>query len=110
MNIVNDVLLPLSVYGKTHLAMISNVITTALLVIYGDAINRAVKNRFRNNNFLIRTIVFVLLCSVGYGLLTIWITPTVQRLLVAFGDQYLALVIVGSFMAIGVMAERRKYM
>jgi hypothetical protein len=58
----------------------------------------------------VRTSAFVLLCSFGYGMLTVIITPSVAQLLRYFGDQYVAVVVLASFMTIGVLAERKKYM
>ena len=44
------------------------------------------------------------------GLLTVLITPSVAQLLRYFDDQYIALVVLASFLAIGVLAERKRYM
>ncbi len=95
---------------RAHVLAIATAFTTALLVIYGDEINAAVKRRIRPYPFVVRTLIFVLLCSFGYGMLTVLITPSVAQLLRYFGDQYVAVVVVASFMAIGVLAERKKYM
>ncbi len=95
---------------RAHVLAIATAFTTALLVIYGDQINAAVKRRIRPYPFIVRTSAFMLLCSFGYGLLTVLITPSVAQLLRYFGDQYVALVVVASFMAIGILAERKKYM
>ncbi len=67
---LQELFLPVSTYLKPHLAFIATAFTTALLVLYGDNINRAVKRHFNQNHFIVRTIVFILLCSIGYGLLT----------------------------------------
>ena len=95
---------------KSNLLAIATAFTTALLVIYGDDINRTVKHRISSYSFLVRTLVFVVLCSCGYGLLTVLITPSVARLLHYFGDQYITLVVLASFIAIGILAERKRYM
>ncbi|MDA0748583.1 MAG: DUF3392 family protein [bacterium] len=95
---------------RAHLATVAMVFTTALLVVYGDNINRAVKKRVRRQHFLVRTFVFVLLCSFGYGLLTTLITPAVSRLLVLAGDRYLAVAVVMGFVVIGILADRKRYM
>ena len=110
METLKELFLPLSPWLKPHLGFISAAFTTALLVIYGDHINRAVKNHFRQNHFIVRTVVFILLCSIGYGLLTAWITPTVRHILVYFGDLYLGPVVILAFLGLGILAERKKYM
>ena len=95
---------------RAHVFKIATAFTTAILVIYGDQINAAVKRRIRAYPFVIRTLIFVLLCSFGYGMLTVLITPSVAQLLRYFGDQYVAIVVLASFLAIGVLAERKKYL
>ena len=95
---------------KSNLLAIATAFTTALLVIYGDNINRAVKRRIYRYPFLVRTLAFVALCSFGYGLLTVLITPSVAKFLRYFGDQYIAVVVIASFLGIGILAERKRYM
>jgi hypothetical protein len=102
--------IPLSTWLKPHLPFIATAFTTALLVIYGDYINRAVKGHFRQNHFIIRTTVFILLCSIGYGLLTAWLTPAVNFVLLYFGDAYFAPTVILAFVALGILAERKRYM
>lgn len=38
------------------------------------------------------------------------ITPSVAQLLRYFGDQYIALVVLASFLGIGILAECKRYM
>lgn len=110
MEFIKTLFIPLSTWLKPHLPFIATAFTTALLVIYGDYINRAVKNHFRYNHFLIRTSVFILLCSIGYGLLAAWITPVIAVALLYFGDAYFAPTIILAFLALGILAERKRYM
>jgi len=58
MEAIQQFFTPISTWLRPHLGFIAMAITTALLVIYGDNINRAVKNHFPQNHFLIRTFVF----------------------------------------------------
>lgn len=99
-----------SSWTKAHLTTISTAITTTLLVLFGDDINRFVKNKIRGYNFVVRTGVFIALCAVGYGMLSVFGAPAVARALRYFGDQYLALSVVAAFVAMGILAERKKYM
>ena len=93
-----------------HLSHIATAFTTALLVIYGDDINRFVKNRLRGHPFVVRAGAFLLLCSVGYGLLAALLTPSAARLIYYFGERYAVLVVLCAFVAIGLLAERKRYM
>ena len=110
MEMVKQFILPLSAWMRPHLAFITMAFTTALLVIYGDYINRAVKQHFRQNHFLVRTTAFILLCSVGYGLLTKWLTPAVTFALLYFGEPLFAPVVILAFVGLGILAERKRYM
>ena len=110
MDILTQLAAATSGWARPHLSQIATIFTTALLVNYGDYINRAVKKRFRPHHFLIRTLAFVVLCSLGYGLLTTLITPSVTRLLLLLGDRYLAPAIILAFIAVGFLAERKKYL
>lgn len=110
MDTLKTFFIPLSAFLKPHLPFIATAFTTALLVIYGDSINRSVKKRFSQNHFLIRTTVFILLCSIGYGLLTAWITPAVKLVLLYFGEAFFAPTVILAFLFLGIIAERKRYM
>ena len=105
--LLKDLALITADWVRAHIFKIATAFTTALLVIYGDQINAAVKRRIRPYPFVIRTLIFVLLCSFGYGMLTVLITPSIAQFLRYFGDQYVTIVVLASFLAIGVLAERK---
>jgi len=52
----------------------------------------------------------VALCAFGYGLLSVLLVPSVSALLRYFGSQYLAPVSLAAFVAMGLLAERKRYM
>ncbi len=83
--------------GCAHVFKIATALTTALLVIYGDQINAAVERRSQPYPFVMRTLFFVLLCSFGYSVLTVLVTPSIAQFLSYSGDQYLAIVVLASF-------------
>ena len=100
----------LSTWAKSHLTPISTAITTTLLVIYGDDINGLVKRRIRGLNFFVRTGAFIALCAIGYGMMSVAGASAVKQLLRYFGDLYLAPMVVGAFVLMGIHAERKKYL
>ena len=114
MSIITDFLSQIELYLRTwvlgHMAQITTALTASLLVIFGDDVIRAVKNQVRHRHFLIRMLAFILLCAFGFGMLAVFIAPGLARLLRYLGDRYVVLVVVGTFVWIGMMAERRKYM
>jgi len=107
---VTQLLASANYWVGTHLSAISAAITTTLLVIFGDDINRFVKNRIKGYSFIVRTAAFIALCAFGYGLLSVLVAPAVSALLRYFGARYLAVATVGAFVAMGVLAERKRYM
>ena len=72
--------------------------------------NRFVKRRVGHRHFVVRTLAFILLCGFGYGLLAVFLAPGIIAVLRHFGSQYIVLTVVGVFVWIGVMAERKRYM
>ena len=110
LDFVNQIELHLRVWALGHMSQITTALTASLLVVFGDDINRFVKNRVRHRHFVVRTVTFVLVCAFGFGILAVFIAPGLGSLLRYFGDRYLVLVITGSFVGTGVIAERKKYM
>jgi len=110
MDLVSEVLVVSSVWVRGHLSMISTALTATLLVIFGDDINRFVKVRVRRFGFAIRIGVFIALCAFGYGALGVFVAPAITAMLRYFGDRYLAATVIGAFLALGILAERKKYM
>ncbi len=91
------------------LGEISMAIMATLLVIYGAVINRMLKRQISHWHFIFRTIVFILLCTFGYGALLIYVTPMLKHLLASIGMVYLGPLIVGIFIALGAIAERKNH-
>ncbi len=113
MSIIADFLSQIDLYFRSwilgHMSQITTAMTGSLLVIFGDDVIRIVKNQVRHRQFIVRTIGFVLLCVFGFGMLAVFIAPGLANLLRYLGDRYVVLVVVGAFVWIGMMAERRKY-
>lgn len=89
------------------LGEISTAIMATVLVIYGDTINRLLKRQISGLHFLFRTVIFILLCTFGYGALLIYATPVLKDLLASLGMIYLGPLIVGVFITLGTLAEKK---
>jgi len=107
MNIVLSLVGRLSSALRPHVRGVALAIVAALLVVYGNDINRAVKRRFRDRPFVVRTAVFVLLSAFGYGALTVYAAPVLARWLAGLSGAWLAPVVLAAFLALGVLAERK---
>lgn len=77
-----------------------------LLVIYGDAINKTVRVFVKPYPFLVRISAFVVLCTLGYGALTVWGSGQLHQLMHQIPATLFAPVVLVSFIILGVLAER----
>lgn len=101
-----DLIATLSRWSRSHLSDISLAIMATLLVLFGPAINAWVQQRIGSLNFVFRTLLFVLICAVGYGLAMVFVTPWLAEGLGCFNNYTLAPVLLLVFFVIGMIADR----
>lgn len=101
-----DLIATLSRWSRSHLSDISLAIMATLLVLFGPAINAWVQQRIGSLNFVFRTLLFVLICAVGYGLAMVFVTPWLDKGLGYFNNYTLAPVLLLVFFVIGMIADR----
>lgn len=101
-----DLIATLSRWSRSHLSDISLAIMATLLVLFGPAINAWVQRRIGSLNFVFRTLLFVLICAVGYGLAMVFVTPWLAKGLGYFNNYTLAPVLLLVFFVIGMIADR----
>ncbi|HCF0191358.1 TPA: DUF3392 domain-containing protein [Pseudomonas aeruginosa] len=101
-----DLIATLSRWSRSHLSDISLAIMATLLVLFGPAINVWVQQRIGSLNFVFRTLLFVLICAVGYGLAMVFVTPWLAKGLGYFNNYTLAPVLLLVFFVIGMIADR----
>ncbi|HEK0202649.1 TPA: DUF3392 domain-containing protein [Pseudomonas aeruginosa] len=101
-----DLIATLSRWSRSHLSDISLAIMATLLVLFGPAINAWVQQSIGSLNFVFRTLLFVLICAVGYGLAMVFVTPWLAKGLGYFNNYTLAPVLLLVFFVIGMIADR----
>lgn len=106
MDLLLDLIVTLSRWSRSHLYDIALAIMATLLVLFGPGINAWVQRNTASLNFIVRTLVFVLLCAVGYGLLIVFATPYMAKGLGYFNNFTLAPVLLLVFFVIGILADR----
>lgn len=106
MDYAPDLIATLSRWSRSHLSDISLAIMATLLVLFGPAINAWVQQRIGSLNFVFRTLLFVLICAVGYGLAMVFVTPWLAKGLGYFNNYTLAPVLLLVFFVIGMIADR----
>src|SRR5574343_68797 len=87
MDLLLDLIVTLSRWSRSHLSDISLAIMATLLVLFGPAINAWVQRTIGNLNFVLRTLLFVVFCAVGYGLAMVFLTPWLAKGLAQFNNR-----------------------
>ncbi|MBM6552182.1 DUF3392 domain-containing protein [Marinomonas ostreistagni] len=95
---------------RPHLNEISLAFVATFLVIFGDHVNGTLKRAVSSWIFIARVAAFVLMCTFGYGLLTLWGQPLVLWCLTHLDSTWRPIVVLFSFGLLGVLAERKRYM
>jgi hypothetical protein len=84
-------------------------IIATLLVVFGQDINLAVKRVIGKQHLIIRTLIFVLVCAFGYGLLTVWLTGVLAQQLYRIPDIYIVPFVVTIFITLGIYAQKHRH-
>ena len=84
-------------------------IIATVLVIFGNDINRAIKRLVAKQHFIVRTLVFVLVCAFGYGLLTVFMTSLLAQQLAKLPNVYLVPVVFAIFFILGMYAQKQRH-
>ena len=84
-------------------------IIATLLVLFGHEINGWIKSLLKNQNFVIRSVIFVLVCAFGYGLATVWLTSLLSAQLVKIPNLYVLPLVIGIFIVLGMYAQKQKH-
>jgi hypothetical protein len=105
---INEILNQSSDWVEKYLPQVTNSIVITLLAVYGNDINAFIKQKLKDKHILVRYAGFILFMSFGYGILAVYMLPYIQKGLLLFGDKYLALVVVGFYLLICILATRKK--
>ncbi|TBU76114.1 DUF3392 domain-containing protein [Pseudomonas daroniae] len=106
MDLLLDMIATVSRWSRGHLYEISLALMATLLVLFGPGINAWVQRSISGLNFILRTLIFVLVCAIGYGLVMVYLTPLLAQGLGHFNNYTLAPVLLLVFFLIGVLADR----
>ncbi|MCA6062107.1 DUF3392 domain-containing protein [Thalassolituus marinus] len=102
MNIFNEI----AAYVRPHTDDIALALVATLLVIFGDTINDLARHVVRKQPVWARVLVFIALCTFGYGALSVWLTPVLEQYLRTLSAGAFLATVAGAFVLVGVLAER----
>ena len=106
MDLVTDFVVMLSAWSRKHLGDISLALMATVLVLAGPALNAWIRRNIATLNFILRTIIFILVCAIGYGFAIIFLTPWLAKGLAQFNNYTLAPALLLIFILVGVLAVR----
>lgn len=98
----------LVVFLRPHTDDIALALVATALVIFGDHINSGLRVLVKQQAFWVRLSAFIALCSVGYGALSVWLTPLIENLLRSLPGWQFLTVIMGSFVLVALLAQKQK--
>jgi len=106
MSLLLDFLATCSRFCRAHLSEIALAIMACLLVLFGSGFNRWIRRKIGSLNFVFRTLLFVVLCVLVYGLAILYLTPLLTQGLAYFGSYSLFPALLLIFLLIGILADR----
>ncbi len=80
------------------------------LFLYGNDINKWVTRHIKVQAFILRVLLFVVICSFGFAAITLLGARLLVFLFEQFSPQTIPLAIFLCFFGIGVLAERKNHM
>ena len=95
---------------RPHLVTVSTAMIATIMILYGNDINRIAKRLVRRLHFLLRVLALVVICSFGYGMITVLGGIFVAGIFGRLSDDIMFPVLFLVFILIGVLAERRRCM
>ncbi|NLB62744.1 MAG: DUF3392 family protein [Fibrobacter sp.] len=93
-------------FVRDHLPSISVGIVSTALVIYGASINKFFRKLTRKTGVILRFVLFVLLCSFGYGFVSSQAVKWLNHTISSLKDVQLLVVVFGAFLVLGFLAKQ----
>jgi hypothetical protein len=105
---MKEVLNIIAQYTRTHLDSVSIGLVATFLMVYGYKINGIFRKQTRSMHFFIRYVLFVVLCSAGYGFASSQATKMLKTWLKGLPNVQLVGAVFVGFLILGFLAKRGK--
>jgi len=106
---MNELLIEAGQWFRSYQYQSALAIIATILVIFGNDINQAIKQSIKKQHFVVRTLVFIFVCAVGYGLMTVWLTELLSAQLAKISNLYIVPIVTGVFIALGMYAQKQRH-
>ncbi len=110
MNFFYQITTMLSAQMRPHISQIVIGFIATLLVVFGNDISGLVARLIKNLSFIFRLVILVAVCAVGYTIMTNMMNQFATDFLRSLSNRWLSVAVVAAFIAVGIVAERKKYM
>ncbi len=94
-------------WAEAYVHDIALALVATLLVVYGARITHFLTRPLRPYPRPIRVGAFGLLLALGFGAATVWATPLLAEALLYIETRYLGVAVLGAFLVLGYLAERK---
>ncbi len=110
MNIFYEITNFLSDLTRPHSNQIAVGFVATILVIFGTDIVHLVKEPIKKLHFLLRLTILITLSAFGFSILTNVSNRLVSDFLISLPDRWFSVVVITGFVALGIIAEKKKFM
>ena len=104
---LSSVALTIGSWLQPHLYNISLLLVVCFISLYANDIIKVTKRFVVRRHFIIRVLCFVLVTGFGMGLLVVFVTPFLSKLLLLLGVKWLALSLTAAFFVLGIIADKK---
>lgn len=95
---------------RPYTSMLAMGFVATLLVVFGNDISRIVTTSIKSLHFMMRVLILVIVCALGYTLLTDWANHLAKDFLISLPNRWFSVVVICAFVAAGIVAEKKNYM
>ena len=104
---LSSVALTIGSWLQPHLYNSSLLLVVCFISLYANDIIKVTKRFVARRHFIIRVLCFVLVTGFGMGLLVVFVTPFLSKLLLLLGVKWLALTLTAAFFVLGIIADKK---
>ena len=108
MEIITSLIADVGNWIRPWIDDISTAAITCVLVMFAADINRFMRKQLIGTNFIIRTMIFILINAFGYGLFIVTTAPFLSEQLSQLANHWLISVVISMFIIIGIWAQRHR--
>ena len=106
---MQNIFVEIEKWMDSYLLQICMALMATVLTLYDDDIIIVFKKRLRNQTFMVRVTVFVLMCAIVFGVLTVVGAELLVKFLRPLGVGYWLIILVGAFIIVGIAELRKNY-